>query len=346
LLTGATGYLGSAVVRNLVKEGYHVRALVRELSHTEPLDKLGIELVYGDIRNANCLVEASKGMDVLIHMAAALHGTSGFILDCAIKGTKNVAVAAKSCDLKRVIYISSMSVYDYLNLRDGDVISEESALEEFPQLRGAYSLAKRGAEDEALSHLQDMRPQWTMVRPAVIVGEDHDLFHPLGKKVGKLLLCPGSGKKILPLIHIADTATAIVKLLETDGTSGRMFNLSAEGITQQEYIDEFIRKTGYENLHVVYIPYWLARAGTGVLSAVRVFNSKIPNIDNRRLASLYRSVGANSEAIRAETGWQPRKNLLETLVTEAQGSKVMTVNCAPPDDVQNRDLLIEEKVIL
>jgi len=102
-----------------------------------------------------------------------------------------------------------------------------------------------------------------------------------------------------------------------------MFNLSAEGITQQEYIDEFIRKTGYENLHVVYIPYWLARAGTGVLSAVRVFNSKIPNIDNRRLASLYRSVGANSEAIRAETGWQPRKNLLETLVTEAQGSKVI-----------------------
>ena len=89
--------------------------------------KLGIELVYGDIRNANCLVEASKGMDVLIHMAAALHGTSGFILDCAIKGTKNVAVAAKSCDLKRVIYISSMSVYDYLNLRDGDVISEASA---------------------------------------------------------------------------------------------------------------------------------------------------------------------------------------------------------------------------
>ncbi len=344
LVTGATGYLGSAVVRNLVNEGYHVRALVRALSHTELLEKLGVELAYGDIRNAKTLIDASKGMDVVIHMAAALHGTSEFMLDCAIKGTKNVALAAKSCGLKRVIYISSMSVYDYFRLNDGEVISEDSPLEEFPELRGTYSLAKRRAENEATSHLQDECPRWTIVRPSVIVGEGHDVFSLMGKKIGNLLLCPGCANKNLRLIHVDDLAATIVNLIQNEGTGGRVFNLSAERVTQREYIDEFIRKTGYENLQVVYIPYWLARTVTGVLSALRVFNRKIPNIDNRRLASLYRSVEANSAAIKAETGWQPRKNLLQALVLEAQGSKATTANCTLTGDVQNGKLGIKQKV--
>src|SRR5262249_6191940 len=122
LPTGATGYLGSGVARRLVEEGYYVRALVRALSHTDDLERLGVELIYGDVRNAENLIEAVKGMNVVVHAAAALTGSSQFMLDCAFKGTQNVAEAAKVCKLKRVIYISSMSVYDSLKLDDGKAI--------------------------------------------------------------------------------------------------------------------------------------------------------------------------------------------------------------------------------
>jgi len=314
LVTGATGYLGSAVVRHLVKAGYYVRALVRELSHTEALEALGVELVYGDIRGAESLIEACKGVDIVIHMAAALKGTPQFILDCAIEGTRNVATAAESGGSKHVIYISSMSVYDCRTPRNGDTITEDSPLEELPELRGVYSLAKRRAEDEALSYLKDSRPPWTIFRPSVIVGEHYNVFAPIGQKVGSFVFCAGGKNKMLRLIHVDDVADAIVKSIGNSRTRGRIFNLSDREMTQQTYVDRFIRKIGDRNLHVVYVPYWVAQIVTSGIGALRIFSKRIPNINKRRLASLYRSVRVSSDNIASATGWTP----IKTLVVETQ----------------------------
>ena len=245
------------------------------------------------------------------------------MLDCAVKGTQNVAEAAKACNLKRVVYISSMSVYDTVRLRAGELISESSPLEEFPQVRGTYSLAKRLAEDDALSHLQDASPSWTILRPSVIVGNGHDIFSPLGSKIGNLLLCPGSPKKILRLIHVDDVASAIANVVQNDRTRARIFNLSNGPIKQQQYIDNFIRKTEHENIRVIYIPYWVARFAACALTIVRTFSRRIRPIHKRRLASLYQSVQANSDAIKTATGWQPRENLLQTLIDEIEHSRIV-----------------------
>jgi nucleoside-diphosphate-sugar epimerase len=271
-------------------------------------------------------MEAAKGMDIVIHMAAALQGSSDFVLDCAIKGTRNVAEAGKSCNVKWLIYISSMSVYDYFKLRDGEIISEDSSVEEFPQLRGDYSLAKRTAEDEALSHLHDASPSWTILRPSAIVGHGRNLFSPLGSKIGNFLLCPGSAKKMLLLIHVDDVASAIVTAIQNDRTRGRMFNVSDKGVTQQKYIDECIRKSGDGDLRVVYIPHWLASFAAVTFKSLRLLSHRIPNINTRRLASLYRNVDVSSEALRTETGWQPRESLLQILIDETESSKIVTAD--------------------
>jgi predicted dehydrogenase/nucleoside-diphosphate-sugar epimerase len=326
LVTGATGYLGSVVVRQLVKEGYYVRALTRELSHTELLEQLGVQLVYGDIRNQSSVMEAAKSVDIVIHMAAALQGSPEFMLDCAVKGTQNVAEAAKACKLEHVVYISSMSVYDAVKLRAGELMSETSPLEEFPQVRGTYSLAKRLAEDVALSYLQGDSPSWTILRPSVIVGNGHDLFSPLGSKIGNLLLCPGSPKKILRLIHVDDVASAITNVVQNSGTRARIFNLSNGPINQQRYIDELIRKTEHKDIQVIYIPYWVARLAACALTILRPLSGRIPIIHKRRLASLYQNVQANSDAIKKATRWEPRENLLKTLIDETEASKIVTVD--------------------
>jgi len=314
LVTGAAGYVGSAVVQNLVKDGYNVRAIVRALSHTERLEALGVELVYGDIRDLSSLIEASEGIDIIMHIAAAIQGSLDFMMDCSVGATRNIAQAARVCHVKRVIYMSSMSVYDYLKLRDGDIITEQSPLEEFPQERGLYSLAKRRAEDEALSHLADSGPSWTILRPSLIVGNGRNVFSPVGKKLGNLLICPGSLKKILLLIHVDDVAEAINHVVENKQSEGRVFNLSHEGITQEEYIDECIRKSGYDKIHVVYIPFWVANFAAKMLRVLRILNRRIPVIHNRQLASLYRDVRSDNGPIGSLIGWAPGENLLKNIL--------------------------------
>ncbi|MGH8546949.1 MAG: hypothetical protein ACREX3_25725, partial [Gammaproteobacteria bacterium] len=115
-----------------------------------------------------------------------------------------------------------------------------------------------------------------------------------------------------------------------DGTRGRVFNLSDAGVAQQEYIDKFLRKTGYQTIRIAYIPYWLARLAAATFRGLRLLSQRIPTVDKRRLASLYRNVEVNTESIKLTAGWQPRKNLLETLVAEAQRSKI-TADHAPTE---------------
>jgi nucleoside-diphosphate-sugar epimerase len=210
-----------------------------------------------------------------------------------------------------------MSVYDYLRLRDGDVINEESPLEEFPESRGTYSLAKRRSEDVALSHLQDEFPSWTILRPSVIVGKGHDIFLPAGIKIGRFLICPSSPQKHLRLIHVEDVAAAIVELINNAGTRGRMFTLSQpEALSLREYVEGYIRDNGHKNLRVLYFPHWLASLGMrGTRVLARLLGKKL-NLNQSRLAYLYRDVLASSEALKDQTGWQPPKGLLRRLKQE------------------------------
>jgi 2-alkyl-3-oxoalkanoate reductase len=317
LVTGAAGYVGSHVVRQLVKNGYYVRALVRELSHTEGLEKLGVQLMYGDVRDFNSLIKATEEMDILVHLAAALRGTQGFVLDSSVEGTKNVAEAACMGGAKRVIYMSSMSIYDYLKLRDGDVITEQSPLEEFPESRGTYSLAKRRSEDVALSHLQDESPSWTILRPSVIVGKGHDIFLPAGVKAGQFLICPSAAQKHLRLIHVEDVAAAVFELIKNEGTCGRVFTLSQpEPSTLREYVEGYIRANGHRNLRVVYVPYRLASLGMRGMTVLARLLRKDLNLNQRRLAYLYRDLYASSRALEDQTGWRPREGLLLRLKQE------------------------------
>ena len=226
--------------------------------------------MYGDVRDLDRVCQAAAGMDIVVHLAAGLRGSSGFILESCIDGTKNVTEAARRGGLKRVIYMSSLSVYDYVQLRDGDVLTAHSPLEEYPEQRGAYSLGKRRAEDVALSHLQDPSPAWTILRPSLIMGKGADIFSPVGVKLGNVLFCLGAAHQHLRAVHVEDVGTAILQLLQHENTRGRVFPLSAPGtVTLQDYVETYIRAGRYQNLRVVYVPYWCAALGGWALETLR-----------------------------------------------------------------------------
>jgi predicted dehydrogenase/nucleoside-diphosphate-sugar epimerase len=319
LLTGATGYLGSEVARQLVNAGYYVRAFVRKVSKTQNLEKLGTDIYYGDIRDYKSFCSAAKEMDIIIHIAAGLKGTKPFIIETCVEGTKNVAKVALEKKISRVVYISSMSIYDYFGIKNKSVITEETPLEKLPEFRGVSSLAKRKAEDVALSHLKKDSSVWTILRPSIIFGNGRNILTLVGSKIGNFLICPGRRNKHIKLIHVKDVSAAIIKVIQTDQTRGRIYNLSHPGkIKLSEYVKNCIRKSDYKNINVIYFPYWTAYLAMLALRVLHRIRRKGPTISLKQLAYQYRDLVADSHLITKDTKWHPQKSILEQLSIECK----------------------------
>jgi predicted dehydrogenase/nucleoside-diphosphate-sugar epimerase len=314
LVTGAAGYVGSHVVRELCRNGYYVRALVRPTSHIEKLEELGVEIVFADIRRLEDVCAAAAGMDVIVHTAAVLRGNPEVMRATAVNGTENVAKAAARQGCKRVIYLSSMSVYDYTKLQDGDSITPDSPLEAEPERRGAYSWSKRLAEDVALGGLTDTTVPWTILRPSEVVGGGRDVLAPLGIRVGKSVICGGRSNKNLRLIHVDDLAAAVGNVLQCEATAGRVFTLSIpRPLPLRDYVAA-VRRDHTVRGHIIYVPYLVARVSGQLLNLMLKIVGRGPALTERRLSYLCRDLLANSEPLMAATNWQPMKYLPEDLV--------------------------------
>jgi predicted dehydrogenase/nucleoside-diphosphate-sugar epimerase len=317
LVTGASGYVGSALVGALVRDGYYVRALVRPTSSVAYLKQLGVEVFLGDIRRFEDVNAAAEQMDVIVHLAAGLHGSAGFIVDACVQGTQNISKAALSRGTKRVLYMSSMSVYDMAKLRNGQSITEDSPLEEQPEIRGAYSLGKRRAEEIALGHLADSSPSWTILRPSLIVGNGSEVAAPVGWLVGKNLISLGRRRKRLLLIHVEDVATAILQLLQNENTKGHVYTLShQDAITVEKYFRTCVRRGQRDSLRLICVPYFVARFGSLLAIVAKKLTKRGPTLNRRRLLSMYRDVGAGNDLLYSHTRWRPAGGLLERLVLE------------------------------
>jgi 2-alkyl-3-oxoalkanoate reductase len=308
LVTGAGGYVGYHLVKELVAAGYYVRAQVRPLSRIERLESLGVEIVFGDIRSSNDVRQAAEGMDVIVHAAAAPRGRVQFMVDTAVQGTKNIAEAASALNIKRVLYLSSMSVYDYSRMKNGDCITESSPLEEQPSLRGIYTLAKRQAEDVALLHLKDSAPAWTIIRPGVIIGGSHDPSAAVGNKIGNRLVCCSPGRKRIRVIHVEDVATALISMLQNDITKHQIYTLSNPSVRLRDYVDTCVRNDS-EKLSVIYVPYFVTWIGAKGFNLLCRLTGKKSRMSNRQLKYLYRDVGSNSDSLTQQTGWLPRHEM-------------------------------------
>ena len=193
------------------------------------------------------------------------------------------------------------------------MITENSPLEEQPELRGTYTLAKRRAEDIALSHLHDAAPAWTILRPSVVVGDGRDVFAPAGKRMGGVLLCFAGPRKRLRLIHVKDVAAAVVNVLQNGNTQNQVFTLSQPPLTLREYVNGCIERKFSPKVRVIYIPYVIARLGGQVSALVGRLagrGSRL-HLNSRVLSYMYRNLGVDTASLGRQTGWHPRPELLE-----------------------------------
>ncbi len=169
-VTGATGYVGQAVMRDLLQHGHQVRALVRKTSDTRYLDGLPVERAYGDLRDLQSMREGMKGCDTLFHVGAAVAlwapDPSEFI-DANVVGTRNILRIAREYGYQKVVYTSSIACVG--PELDGRPATEESIYRWTPN--DPYMMSKYMAEMEALQEVARGCPV-VIVNPASCYGEN------------------------------------------------------------------------------------------------------------------------------------------------------------------------------
>jgi len=240
LVTGATGLVGNNVLRLLVDRGEAARAMIRKSSARAPLAGLDVDTVYGDVRDADAVQAACRGVQVVIHAAAHVHfGWSGRRLHQAVNvtGTANVADAALAAGA-RMVHVSSV---DALGVGSGGKPADEDSRR--GKVPCPYVLSKRAAEQALLKRVADGLDA-TIVNPGYLLGPWD--WKPSS---GRVLL--GVAKRFAPAVpyggnsfcDVRDVAAGILSAVER-GRRGRRYILSGENLTYLEAWRLFAEVTG------------------------------------------------------------------------------------------------------
>jgi len=157
LVTGATGHIGNVLVRELVKRGESVRALVLPEEDLTPLNDLDIEIVTGNVLDKESLLPAFKGIDHVFHLAGIISimpGKDDFVHDVNVNGTYNMIETAKNQRIKKFIHTSSIHAFKRIphgvTVDENVPIDPETAVAAYDQSKAEATLAVLEAARQGL----------------------------------------------------------------------------------------------------------------------------------------------------------------------------------------------------
>ncbi len=259
-ITGATGFIGASIVRELLKDGREVRALVRSGSNTANLDGLDVELWQGDLRDAHGLEQGLKGCDVLYHAAADYRlwtRTPEEMYRINVDGTAAILEAALRNGLSRVVYTSSVGTLG--NPGDGTPGTEATPVT-LDDMVGHYKKSKFLAERTAERFVEKGLPL-VIVNPSTPVGPLDIKPTPTGKIIVDVLnrRMPAYLDTGLNIIAVEDCARGHI-LAEQKGRIGEKYILGNTNLTLRDIFGLLEEITGLAapKVRLPYLPILLA----------------------------------------------------------------------------------------
>jgi len=169
LVTGATGHIGNVLIRELLKRGKKVRALILPNEDTASLNGLKVDIAIGNILNLDSLIKAFKDVDVVYHLASIisiLSGNEKLIHQTNVVGTQNVIKACFKCKVKRLLYTSS--IHALKEPPHGIIIDESQPFDSYNK-RGEYDRSKAKASLEVLKAV-DKGLDTVIICPTGVIG--------------------------------------------------------------------------------------------------------------------------------------------------------------------------------
>jgi uncharacterized protein YbjT (DUF2867 family) len=245
LVTGGTGFVGTAIVHELRARGLDVRALVRNPRNAERVKVWDVEPAFGDVTDATSVLAAARGCTHVIHLAAIIRGRASDFERVMIGGTQNVIAAARTAGAERFVHMSALP------------------LGEHNRTLTPYFAAK-----------------WQMEHDVKASGIEHVVFRPsfvFGRSGGALptfirqvRLSPavtviGSGRQRLQPVWIDDVAAHFATALELPSAANRTFELGGPDVVTWDDLYKRIAKTLRKRRTLVHVPAGVARSGARLI---------------------------------------------------------------------------------
>ena len=267
-VTGATGFLGSHVARQLLARGAELRLLVRPTSRLENISDLAAERVIGDLRDPESLRKGMSGCEFVFHVAADYRlwaANRQELYQSNVEGTRNILQAARDSGVRRVVYTSSVATMGFGN--NGRPTDEQSPVA-LDDMIGDYKRSKFLAEQlviEAGRGGQNV----VMVNPSTPVGERDIKPTPSGQIIVDFLRrkFPAYVDTGLNLVDVVDCAEGHLLAMEK-AQPGERYILGGENLTLKQILDRLGAITGLPSPKIR-LPYAVALA-TGVVDTVVV----------------------------------------------------------------------------
>ena len=258
-VTGATGFVGFHVARELASQGAQLRLLTRQSSNTRFLDELGgaCEVCVGDLSQPETLRTAVSDCEAVVHVAADYRlwvRDPQAMYRANVEGTRVLLGLAREAGVRRVVYTSSVATMGFR--RDGLIVNEETPVT-LADMVGHYKRSKYLAEQEAL-RAAEAGQAVVILNPTTPIGSHDSKPTPTGRIVVDFLLrrFPAYMDTGLNLVDVREVARIHAAALEV-GTPGRRYILGGENLTLKQILDKLSAMTGIPS-PTMQIPFWVA----------------------------------------------------------------------------------------
>jgi uncharacterized protein YbjT (DUF2867 family) len=261
LVTGASGFVGSHVIPELLGAGHHVVALVRSpaagelvLGRLSAAHAANVELRTGDVTTPDSLPAALVGVDAVVHLVAIPRDWNGGkdLLRVNLGGTQNVLAAMHAAGVSRLVHLGALGVEDREELN--------------------YAKSKARAEQA----VRDSSLAWTIIKPSLQFGPRDGFFNIVADLVripAPFVPVPGNGRSRFQPIHVGDVALCVRLSLERPETTGGAYEIGGPRTWTYREITEEVTRALRKQRVVIPMPVRLIRmvAGTMELLHLRFF---------------------------------------------------------------------------
>ena len=307
LVTGASGFVGSALVRHLLQTGHQERVLLRASSPHDNISDLPVEIVSGDLTDMPSLQRAVSGCSSLFHAAADYRlwtRNPDAMYRANVDGSRNIMLAAAEAGVSRIVYTSSVAT---LGHHDDDTPADESTPSRLEDMIGHYKRSKFLAEAAVRQLVSEQGLPAVIVNPAGPIGPRDIKPTPTGQMVLDTMLgrMPGYINTGLNIVHVDDVAEGHMLAFDR-GIAGERYILGGKNLPLKEILTRVAELSGRKPPRIR-MPYygvlplaWLSE----VVASITGADQPLIAVDGVRMTRKH--MYFSSDKARLELGYAPR----------------------------------------